>query len=91
LALNAEVVALNEARGASPLEVASTRFNDHGPLLRLGRIAEAATLLQACRAVFEAAADLRLLSLLFMALADLEVARGHPRGGHNVRGDRPSL
>jgi hypothetical protein len=78
LALNAELIALNEARGASALEVASTRFNDYSPLLRLGRTAEAATLLHACRAVFEAAGDLKLLTLLFTALADLEVARDHP-------------
>jgi hypothetical protein len=77
LALNTEAVALQEAHGASALQVARTRFNAHLPLLHLHRTLEAQTLLQACRAVFETAGALQALGLLFGALASLEVAGNH--------------
>ena len=53
LALNAEILESKERRGASALEMARNRFNDYGPLLRLGRIAEARSLLLECREIDE--------------------------------------
>ena len=37
LDLNGEILQSIEKRGASALDLASTRFNDYGPLLRLRR------------------------------------------------------
>jgi len=82
LALNAEAAASVEARGALALEVAQTRFNDYGPLLRLGRYKEARALLHACRAVFEQEGDVAYLGKVFGALADLENRLGH--GGQAI-------
>jgi tetratricopeptide (TPR) repeat protein len=76
LALNAEIVTVTEARGADALEVARTRFNDYGPLLRLGRTAAARTLLLACRDVFEAARSVKMLGNVYSALAELEYQSG---------------
>lgn len=78
LALNAEVVEITVARGATDLEIARTRFNGYGPLLRLGRLDEAERLLLACRAVFEDEGDLASLGKVLGAFADLEDKRGHP-------------
>jgi tetratricopeptide (TPR) repeat protein len=78
LALNAENTASAVARGAPRLEVTRVRYNDYGPLLRLGRYAEAQALLQHCREVYEAEEATRELGFLFGALADLEDKLGHP-------------
>ena len=77
LSLNAEVVASKRARGASALEVARTRYNDYGPLIRLGRYGEAHALLMECREVFESEGYLQGLGQVFSALADLEDNLGH--------------
>lgn len=77
LALNAEILASKEARGAPALEVARTRYNDYFPLLRLRRYGEARVLLHACRAVFEREKDVVGLGQVFGALADLEDKLGH--------------
>ena len=77
LSLNAEVVASSEARGASALEVARTRYNDYAPLIRLGRYGEAHALLMECREVFESEGYLAGLGRVFSALADLEDKLGH--------------
>jgi tetratricopeptide (TPR) repeat protein len=77
LALNAERVTNQEARGAPALEVARARFNDYGPLLRLGRYGEARGLLHACRAVFEKEGAVTELGAVFSALAGLEDKLGH--------------
>ena len=65
------------ARGASALEVARTRYNDYGPLIRLGRYGEAHALLMECREVFESEGYLQGLGQVFTALADLEDNLGH--------------
>ncbi len=78
LSLNREIVASEQARGAPQLDVAGTRFNDYGPLLRLKRYDEARALLAACRAVFEREAAVPQLGRVFCALADLEDKLGHP-------------
>jgi hypothetical protein len=79
LTLNAEIVASAEARGAPALEIARKRFNDCGPLLRLGRFGEARTLLHACRCVFEQERGVRELGAIFSALAILEDGLAHPQ------------
>jgi len=76
LALNAEIVAITQARDAGALELARTRFNDYFPLLRLGRTAGARTLLLECRVVFEAERAVRELGAVYSALADLEDKTG---------------
>jgi len=78
LTLNAEIIASKETRGAPVLDVAKTRFNDYGPLLRLGRAGESRTLLHTCRAIFEAKHDIEMLGRVFSALADLEDMLDHP-------------
>jgi hypothetical protein len=78
LTLNAELVAITEGRGAPALAMASARFNAHGPLLRLGRLADARALLEACRESIEGAGDVRLLGMLFSALAQPEDHLDHP-------------
>ncbi|MFZ4703860.1 MAG: hypothetical protein ACOYMG_27765, partial [Candidatus Methylumidiphilus sp.] len=71
LALNAGTVQYKKQRGASVLDLASTRFNDYFPLLRLERYAEARRLLLECRAVFEAERHIWYLGKVWTALADL--------------------
>ncbi len=77
LDLNAEVHASQQARGASPHEQASTRFNDYYPLLRSGHPAQARDLLITCRAVFETTNDINMLGQTLGALADAEDDLGH--------------
>jgi tetratricopeptide (TPR) repeat protein len=77
LGLNAEILASMRGRSAPVVSVTRVRFNDHGPLLSLGRIAEALALLQACREAFEDAREVEALGAVFTALAEVEEARGH--------------
>jgi len=76
LKLNAERIALKQARGAGPLELARARFPDYGPLLSLHRYGEARRLLLDCRAVFEAERHIEMLGKVYSALADLEDETG---------------
>jgi len=77
LSLNAEVVASKEARGASALDVARTRYNDYAPLIRFDRSGEAHALLMECCEVFESEGYLQGRGSFFSALADLEDELGH--------------
>jgi hypothetical protein len=77
LDLNAENMASERERGAPAAETAQSRFNDYGPLLRLGRTGEALALLLECRQVFQDARNIRLLGKTLGALADIEDGRGH--------------
>jgi tetratricopeptide (TPR) repeat protein len=77
LALNGEVVALRKSRGTSALDVARTRYNDYGPLLRLGRFDEAGKLLLECRGVFGAEGGPYELGMVYSALGTLEDELGH--------------
>ena len=61
-------------RGAGADQVARFRFNDAGPLVRLGRLAEAGRLLAECQRVFEDHADTANLATVLSARADLEAA-----------------
>jgi hypothetical protein len=71
------MITSTEARGAPTLVVARTRFNDYGPLLRLGHYEKVRTLLYNCRAIFEAEHDVEKLGKVFYALATLEDTLGH--------------
>jgi hypothetical protein len=76
LAFSAEIVKVKQERGAGELEMARTRYNEYGPLLRLGRYAEAHALLRDCRAVFETARHIEMLGRVYSALASLEDKTG---------------
>jgi hypothetical protein len=89
LDLSREVEEVTKARGATDLEVARTRFNDCGPLLRLGRYLEASQLLLECRQRFEEASYTRGLGAVLSALADLEDKLGHR--AESVRHEQASL
>lgn len=77
LSFNAELIASEERRGAPPVVIARSRYNDYGPLLRLGRAEEARNLVQICLSTFKAEQDLALIGLAYSALADIESARRH--------------
>jgi tetratricopeptide (TPR) repeat protein len=77
LALNKETMESEGSRGATPLEIARTRFNDHGALLGFGRYPEARQLLEDCGRVYEAESDTDALGRVFGARAELENRLGH--------------
>jgi tetratricopeptide (TPR) repeat protein len=77
LDLNAEILASQQQRGAGVHELTRFRFNDAGPLIRLGRLAEAGELLRACQQVFEDHRDTSRLAQVLSTRADLENALGH--------------
>ena len=61
LELNAAATASKRDRGAPATDIARGRFNDYGPLIRLGRTGEALDLLLECRQAFEHAHDIQML------------------------------
>ena len=77
LELNAAVTASQRDRGEPADGIARGRFNDYGPLIRLGRVSEALELLLECRQAFETAHDIQMLGNTLTALADVEDERGH--------------
>ena len=77
LDLNAEITASKRRRGAGVYEIARTRFNDAGPLIELGRLAEAGRVLAECQQVYEDYADTTMLARVISARAGLEAALGH--------------
>ncbi|MBO0806052.1 MAG: hypothetical protein J2P25_23645 [Nocardiopsaceae bacterium] len=77
LDLGAEITASKHARRAPANGTARTRYNDHGPLLRLGRTGQALNLLLECRQVFHDTGDIEMLGKTLTALADTEDKRGH--------------
>lgn len=77
LEFNAAQLASMTARGAPQRELAYSRFNDYGPLLRLGRLDEAVNLLRLCRQVFEETQDIQMLGKVLGALADAEAVHRH--------------
>jgi hypothetical protein len=77
LDLTAEVTASKRERAAGVHERTRTRFNDAGPLIRLGRLGEAGRLLRDCRRVFEEHRDIPMLAMVLTTRADLEAALGH--------------
>ena len=79
LSLNAALVGSMRQRRASPLAIASTRFDDYFALARLHRVREARDLVLNCREVFEREGDYAMLAWAMHALADLEEEEGRPR------------
>jgi hypothetical protein len=77
LDLNAEVAASMRQRGAGEHEVAGTRFNDTGPMIRLGQLDGAERLLTECQQIFEDHGDVTALAKVFTARASLESRLGH--------------
>jgi len=77
LELNAAIVKYKSARGADAAEIARTRFNDYGPLLRLRRFQDARALLEYCRVAFEQAHEIANVGKVLSALADLEDEEGN--------------
>lgn len=74
---------VERALGEGEHELARTRFNRYGPLLRLGRLDEAQHLLESCLVVFREAVDLSMESRVLLA--------GRPvgRAGRSRTGRRP--
>ena len=77
LDLNAEITASTRQRGAGLHEITRTRYNDAVPLIRLGRLEQAAQLLRECQQVFEDHADTTGLAMVLSTRADLENMLGH--------------
>jgi tetratricopeptide (TPR) repeat protein len=77
LELSGEILASKRQRGASQHEIARTRFNDSGTLIRLGRLAEAERLLRSCQQVFEDHRDAAGLAMVLSTRAYLESELGH--------------
>jgi hypothetical protein len=59
------------------LETVRAWFNNYGPLVHLGRLAEADQLLRDCRDLFNTLDDTTMLATFYNARADLECQRGH--------------
>jgi CHAT domain len=78
LDLTAEITASTRQRGAGLHDLTRARFNDAGPLIRLGRLGEAGRLLRECQQVFEDHADTTWLARVLSTRANLENALGHP-------------
>ena len=72
LNLGAEILRLRVERGAEPVELASVRFNDCVPLIRLERFGAAREVLEACRSAFEQAGEVGNIGKALGGLADLE-------------------
>jgi tetratricopeptide (TPR) repeat protein len=71
-----EIEATNRSLGEGEHQLARTRFNQYGPLLRLGRLDEAQGTLEACLQAFGEADDLTSQAKTLSALADLWDKRG---------------
>jgi hypothetical protein len=78
LDLNDEITTTQRRRGASPCELARTRFNDYLPLLRLDRLTDVAHCLRDCQDAFDAAGDVKQLAAVYGARATLEDRQDHP-------------
>ncbi|MGQ0719817.1 MAG: AAA family ATPase [Pseudonocardiales bacterium] len=76
LDLNNEVTASMRRHGASPLEIVRAWFNNYGPLVHLGRLAEADQLLRDCQDVFNTG-DTTMHATFYNARADLAYQNGH--------------
>lgn len=71
-----EIEATERSLGEGMHELTRTRFNQYGPLLRLGRFDEAQRLLEGCLQVFREVDDLTNQAMALSALADLWDKRG---------------
>lgn len=78
MSYNAAIYTSETRRNAGAHELARTRFNDTGPLIRLGRLNQADQLLQVCQQTFTDHDDIPALSKTLSTRADLEDERGRP-------------
>jgi tetratricopeptide (TPR) repeat protein len=78
LALLDEKESVDQASGTGEHDRARTRFNRYGPLLRLPRLSEAQSVLEACLEVFRRCDDITAQATTFSALADLWNQKGDP-------------
>jgi tetratricopeptide (TPR) repeat protein len=76
LDLNAAMLASKRARGANAYEIAEFRCNDAGPLIELGRLAEAEHVLLEAQQAFEEQNDIAGLQRVLTTRAVLEDRRG---------------
>jgi tetratricopeptide (TPR) repeat protein len=89
LTFSRQVQESKRQRGASLHDRARIRFNDYFPLLQLGRVDEAEQVMLACQQVFEDAADIHALGMVYSARANLETRRG--RLGEAIHWERVAL
>ena len=89
LAMNSARADSLNARAASAIEVARTRFNTYFPLVQLGRVDEAFDLLLECQQDFQHAGEVREIGRTFSALGEVEAKRGH--GYEAIRLERSAL
>ncbi|HEX3963297.1 MAG TPA: CHAT domain-containing protein [Trebonia sp.] len=87
LDLNAAQTTSMRGRSAPAADIARSRFNDYGPLLRLGRAEEALAVLLECRHAFQDARDAGMLGKTLGALAAIEDARGRGDAAVGLEGD----
>ena len=76
LTLLNEIEQTKREMGASKQEQARTRYNQYGPLMKLGRLTEAQRVVEACLDVEREAGDLYGQSKALSALADIWKERG---------------
>ena len=79
LNLNAAILASERARGASDYEIIRFRYNDAGPLIQLGRLADAERLLLETQQAYEDQNDIGSLQQVLSTRAVLEIRRGRPQ------------
>ncbi len=89
LNLSAAFAASLHERNAPAVSIAMSRFNDYGPLLRLGRADEALALVQDCLQNFQDVHDTLMIGRTLAALGTIESERGH--GEAAVRFARDAL
>ena len=77
LNLSAAFAASLRERNAPAVSIARSRFNDYGPLLRLGRADEALALVQDCLRTFQDVRDALMIGRSLAALGTIESERGH--------------
>ena len=66
-----EMEQLEHDLGTAEHEIARTRFNRYGPLIKLGKLGEAKDVLEACLDVFRRAGDMQREARTLSALADV--------------------
>jgi tetratricopeptide (TPR) repeat protein len=76
LALLTEIEQTERDAGASRHEQYRTRFNQYGPLMKLGRLTDAQRVVEECLAVYREANDLTLQARALSALANIWKERG---------------
>ena len=79
LDFNAAILTNRRSRRVSTYEIIASQFNNIGPLIELGRLADAERTLQECQQVFEDQSDLVGRQRVLGVRAALEERRGRPR------------